>query len=174
MKKLIIILLCTLSLTKIIAQESNDLAKKAKRDFEGIWVGTTNVDTTVTIILFQTRIKSEDIIPVDSIVFLYGWHKISISKIAIESSLDSMSKGFEKNATIVASYNERKRMLQLNIRDLSRNRWLSGELTLSGKNKAILNTRLKEVWRNDNKTYPEGQTFPKKLIMKRVSKKVVL
>ena len=155
----------------VIAQQTNNLAKEAKQNFEGHWTGVFN-NVTITIVLLQTRTKAEDINPTDSIVYLYGWHKISNSQKIIESSLDSVSIKLDKSHTIIASYKSKQGKIQLSIHDLTRDRWLAGELILSNKNNAILTTELKEVWRNENKTYPEGQTFPVKITLKRISKKV--
>lgn len=170
-KKIFIIALCILLVGDLFAQKKNDFAKEAKQNFEGQWTGVSNKDT-ITIVLLQARTKAEDINPADSIVFLYGWHKISGSQKIIESSLDAMSMKLDKPYTIIALYKSRQGKLQLSIHDLTRERWLSGELTLLHKNSAVLTTSLKEQWRNENKTYLEGQTFPLKISLKRMSKTV--
>lgn len=77
-------------------------------------------------------------------VFLYGWHKIVNSQKIIESSLDSFSLNIVKGFTIIASYKKNEGKLGLSIHDLTRERWLAGELILSNNNNAILTTRLKE------------------------------
>ncbi|MDP3393310.1 DUF6705 family protein [Sediminibacterium sp.] len=153
---------------KICAQDKIELSKEAKKKFEGRWMGIFNNDT-ITIVLLQTRSKVEDINPVDSIVFLYGWHKISNNHKVLESSLDSISMKLDKLHTIIASYKSNQRQLQLSIFDLTRERWLNGELNLSNNKSAILTTSLKEAWRDGNKTYLEGQTFPAKIVMKRIT-----
>ena len=158
---------------KICAQLTSNLALEAKTKFEGCWMGIFNKDT-VTIVLLQTRSKAEDINPIDSIVFLYGWHKISNTKKVIESSLDSLSFNLDKTYTIIASYKSNDRELQLIIHDLTRERLLEGKLVLSNNKSAILTTNLKETWRDDNKTYLDGQTFPPKIILKRITKTILI
>lgn len=71
--------------------------------------------------------------------------------------------------TIITSYKSNHRQLQLSILDLTRERWLNGELILSNNKSATLTTSLKETWRDGNKTYLEGQTFPAKIVMKRIT-----
>lgn len=156
---------------KICAQDKIELSKQAKKKFERRWMGIFNNDT-ITIVLLQTRSKVEDINPIDSIVFLYGWHKISNNHKVIESSLDSISMKLDKSHTIIASYKSNHRQLRLSILDLTRERWLNGELILSNNKSAILTTSLKETWRDGNKTYLEGQTFPAKIVMKRITNKI--
>lgn len=171
MKKIFILSFCFLIIVNLFAQKKTNLAHEAKQILEGHWTGVINNDT-ITIVLLQTRTKAEDIYPTDSIVFLYGWHKISDSLKIIESSLDSISIDLSKSYTILASYKSKQKKIQLSIHDLTRDRWLSGELILSTKKNAILTTMLKEVWRNEDKTYLDGQTFPKIISLKRISKKV--
>lgn len=173
MKNILIASFYFLFIGKICAQDKSELSKEAKTKFEGRWMGIFNTDT-VTIVLLQTRSKAEDINPIDSIVFLYGWHKISNNHKVIESSLDSISMKLDKPHTIMASYKRNQRKLQLSILDLTRERWLNGELILSSNKSAILTTSLKEAWRDVNKTYLEGQTFPPKIIMKRITKIILI
>lgn len=171
MKKILITTIFLFFIGKICAQLTSELALEAKTKFEGCWMGIFNNDT-VTIVLLQTRSKVEDINPIDSIVFLYGWHKISNTKKVIESSLDSLSFNLDKTYTIIASFKSNHRQLQLSIFDLTRERWLNGELILSNNKSATLTTSLKETWRNGNKTYLEGQTFPAKIVMRRITNKI--
>ncbi len=168
MKKILITTTFLFSIGKIYAQQTSELALEAKTKFEGCWTGIFNNDT-VTIILLQTRSKAEDLNPIDSIVFLYGWHKISNTKKVIESSLDSLSFNLDKTYTIIASYKSNHRELQLIIHDLTRERLLEGKLVLSNNKSAILTTNLKETWLDDNKAYLDGQTFPSKIAMKRIT-----
>jgi hypothetical protein len=167
-KKSFLFLLLFLGSAKLtFAQPSNDLAKQAKQKFEGRWIGIIGTDT-VTFVFVQQRTKIEDINPVDSIVFLYGWHAIANDKGIVESSLDSISTELIKTCTVIASFKEKYKRLQLSVHDLTRERWLAGELVLISKDKAILTTKLKEVWRKGGKQYLDGQTFPMKIIMKKI------
>ena len=46
---------------------------------------------------------------------------------------------------------------------------LEGKLVLSNNKSAILTTNLKETWLDDNNANLEGQTFPSKIEMKRIT-----
>jgi hypothetical protein len=169
MKKILFIKLFLLCINSLVAQQTNNLAKEAKQTFEGCWTGVVNNDT-ITLVLLQTSSMMEKIQPVDSIVYLYGWHKISNNDKIIENSLNSKSYDLDKGFTIILSYKAGRKSFDIGLRDITRNRLLEGRIEVINVNEFRLTTWLKEVWRNDNKKYPDGQTFPKVITMRRISK----
>jgi hypothetical protein len=164
MNRILILILVIYNLSAA-AQPSKELAEEAKAKFAGKWIGLSGGDS-LTIYLIQTVSKMEIVSPpkpVDTIALFYGWHQISRNMTVIESTLDSQASDLRNGFSVIGVYKKSNNKISLILKDLTRNISLEGEFQLFGQNKAILVTRLKEVWRNDDKRYQEGQTFPKEI-----------
>lgn len=161
MKKILLTLLyCCLTIVASYAQESK--VSTAVQRWQGMWKGVADGDTT-TLYLIQTVGPAEQDLKDKNFIGIYGWHSIKQKGRVIESSIDNVSNKWNDKVTVTAGYKHLSDSLHLIINDLTRNMLLGADMILLNENEAILKTWMKETWRNDNKVYPSGQTFPQEI-----------
>lgn len=150
------------------AQTSKELlANSVKDKFAGKWTGVLNGDSVV-IYLLQTTSKGELMMPVDTTVYLYGWHEIRNNGKIIESSLCNAAYNLDKGCTVIADYTNAKENIGLFIKDITRNRILDATLTPVSPDEAILTAKLLQTCYLGSKAYLPGQTMPERIKLRRV------
>ena len=148
------------------AQQPKELLLEARTKVEGHWVGAIG-DDSVFLHLMQTFTEADKLMGVDSIAPIYGWHKISANGNIPEESFSLKNVNPNNGYTVTSGYKKNNNKLYIVIHDITRNRLLGGDFVIKNDSTAILKTWLLETWRNDNKVYPEGQTFPKEIQLTR-------
>jgi hypothetical protein len=159
--------------TTSACQVSQKTLNEAKSTWQGIWQGVNGKDT-ITIYITHTKHPKETFSERRTFVSLYGWHRIVQDGVVVENSSKSTNTSWNAESTVSCAYHGVDKNLSILVKDITRNRLLDGEMIFLKSNKAILKTQLKETYRNDDKVYPEGQTFPKEIKIIRISPTVIL
>lgn len=163
MKHLIIIItIIFISFCNVYCQETE--IQSAVNKWQGIWKGKHGNDSVILHII-QTVSPAEKDIKINNYIGMYGWHTIKSKKEIIESSQTFTSTKWNENCTITGALNGTSDTLHLVVKDITRNRLLGAYLISKKDNVTVLKTWLKETWRNDDKVYPEGQTFPREIVL---------
>jgi hypothetical protein len=168
MKK-ICLMLIVFSLYNLSAHSQESDLQSSINKWKGLWKGLSGNDSISLHIIQTVGPAEKDVYNNRNFVGMYGWHAIKKDAVITESSLPHVSDTWNESCTITGALSGISDTLHLVIKDLTRNRLLGAYLILKKDETAVLQTWMKETFRADGKTYPEGQSFPKEISLVRAA-----
>lgn len=155
--------LCLL-ISGITNAQANDTTASISR-WVGLWTGTFTSDS-VAIFLTHSKSPAENDLKYP-IIALYGWHTIYTFDTVLESTMKFAGKEWNENSSIIGIVEINAKSLGLTIQDKTRNRSLLGTFHYLSDTMVLFTAELTESLSLDFTKYPSGQSFPKKMILRK-------